>query len=156
MFCRGDRLLKIDGSPVALSPVAPRSPLRAAQLPPRRRRARGRSGQCTEPRQRSHRARPQHVDHIELPPRVGAGDAVRGRAGPRGARGQGGGGESSGVADRVLSQLLTELDGIRPLKQVVVLAATNRPDLVDPFLRIFDEELARIGATRGSGHPWKI
>jgi SpoVK/Ycf46/Vps4 family AAA+-type ATPase len=39
-----------------------------------------------------------------------------------------------GVADRVLSQLLTELDGIKPLKQVVVLAATNRPDLVDSAL----------------------
>ena len=46
----------------------------------------------------------------------------------------GGSGESGGVADRVLSQLLTELDGIRPLKQVVVLAATNRPDLVDGAL----------------------
>ena len=34
----------------------------------------------------------------------------------------------------MLSQLLTELDGIRPLKQVVVLAATNRPDLVDGAL----------------------
>ena len=41
---------------------------------------------------------------------------------------------TGGVADRVLSQLLTELDGIRPLKQVVVLAATNRPDLVDGAL----------------------
>jgi AAA family ATPase len=43
-------------------------------------------------------------------------------------------GDSGGVADRVLSQLLTELDGVRPLKQVVVLAATNRPDLIDAAL----------------------
>jgi len=49
-------------------------------------------------------------------------------------RGGGGGESGGGVADRVLSQLLTELDGIRPLKQVVVLAATNRPDLVDGAL----------------------
>ena len=43
-------------------------------------------------------------------------------------------GDSGGVADRVLSQLLTELDGVRPLKKVVVLAATNRPDLIDAAL----------------------
>jgi len=40
----------------------------------------------------------------------------------------------SGVTDRVISQLLTELDGIEELKGVVVIAATNRPDLVDPGL----------------------
>jgi transitional endoplasmic reticulum ATPase len=38
----------------------------------------------------------------------------------------------SGVADRVISQLLTEIDGISALRDVVVLAATNRPDIVDP------------------------
>jgi len=38
------------------------------------------------------------------------------------------------VADRVLSQLLTELDGIEELRGVVVLAATNRLDMVDPAL----------------------
>ena len=38
------------------------------------------------------------------------------------------------VADRVLSQLLTEMDGVVSLAQVTVLAATNRPDLVDPAL----------------------
>jgi SpoVK/Ycf46/Vps4 family AAA+-type ATPase len=41
---------------------------------------------------------------------------------------------SSGVSDRVLAQLLTELDGIEALKQVVVIAATNRPDMLDPAL----------------------
>jgi len=36
--------------------------------------------------------------------------------------------------DRVLSQLLTELDGLAPLKDVTLLAATNRPDRIDPAL----------------------
>lgn len=34
------------------------------------------------------------------------------------------------VAERVLSQLLIELDGIEPLKQVTIIAATNRPDII--------------------------
>ena len=41
---------------------------------------------------------------------------------------------SSKVVDRVLSQLLVELDGVDPLNQVVVLAATNRPDMLDTAL----------------------
>ncbi|MBI4333894.1 MAG: CDC48 family AAA ATPase [Chloroflexi bacterium] len=45
-----------------------------------------------------------------------------------------GAGGDSHVTDRVMSQLLTELDGIEELKGVVVLAATNRPDLLDPAL----------------------
>ncbi|MGM0491066.1 MAG: CDC48 family AAA ATPase, partial [Planctomycetota bacterium] len=45
-----------------------------------------------------------------------------------------GGTEDSGVGARVLSQLLTELDGIEELKGVLVLAATNRRDLLDPAL----------------------
>jgi transitional endoplasmic reticulum ATPase len=40
----------------------------------------------------------------------------------------------SGVTDRVVAALLTELDGIDPLREVVVLGATNRPDLIDPAL----------------------
>ncbi|HEX7659649.1 MAG TPA: AAA family ATPase, partial [Pseudonocardiaceae bacterium] len=40
----------------------------------------------------------------------------------------------SGVTDRVVAALLTELDGVQPLRDVVVLGATNRPDLVDPAL----------------------
>jgi len=40
----------------------------------------------------------------------------------------------SGVTDRVVAALLTELDGIEPLRNVVVLGATNRPDLIDPAL----------------------
>ena len=40
----------------------------------------------------------------------------------------------SGASDRVVAALLTELDGINPLRDVVVLGATNRPDLIDPAL----------------------
>jgi len=46
-------------------------------------------------------------------------------------RGMGG---DSNVTERVVSQLLTELDGIQALRGVVVLAATNRIDMVDPAL----------------------
>lgn len=38
----------------------------------------------------------------------------------------------SGVTQRVISQLLTEMDGIVTLEDIVVIAATNRPDIVDP------------------------
>ncbi len=38
----------------------------------------------------------------------------------------------SGASERVISQLLTELDGIESLENVVVVGATNRPDLIDP------------------------
>ena len=44
------------------------------------------------------------------------------------------GADSTGVTDRVVNQLLTELDGATGLTGVVVLAATSRPDLVDPAL----------------------
>jgi transitional endoplasmic reticulum ATPase len=40
----------------------------------------------------------------------------------------------SGVADRVVAALLTELDGVEPMRDVVVLGATNRPELIDPAL----------------------
>lgn len=43
-------------------------------------------------------------------------------------------GTDSGVGQRVISQLLTEMDGIEELKGVIVLAATNRIDLLDPAL----------------------
>ncbi|MEK6902248.1 MAG: CDC48 family AAA ATPase, partial [archaeon] len=48
-------------------------------------------------------------------------------------RGGGNMGES-GVGERVVNQLLTELDGAESLKDVVFIAATNRPDLIDPGL----------------------
>jgi len=40
----------------------------------------------------------------------------------------------SGVGERVVSQLLTELDGLEDLEDVVVVATTNRPDLIDAAL----------------------
>ncbi|HEX2355156.1 MAG TPA: AAA family ATPase [Micromonosporaceae bacterium] len=46
-------------------------------------------------------------------------------------RGQAGDG---GTTDRVVASLLTELDGVEALRNVVVVGATNRPDLVDPAL----------------------
>ncbi|MGB8995000.1 MAG: AAA family ATPase [Pseudonocardiaceae bacterium] len=45
-----------------------------------------------------------------------------------------GGSSDAGVTDRVVAALLTELDGVEPLREVVVLGATNRPDLIDPAL----------------------
>jgi transitional endoplasmic reticulum ATPase len=47
-------------------------------------------------------------------------------------RGSGYGG--SQVTERVISQILTELDGLEELKDVVVIGATNRIDIVDPAL----------------------
>ncbi|HUY50171.1 MAG TPA: CDC48 family AAA ATPase [Streptosporangiaceae bacterium] len=46
---------------------------------------------------------------------------------------RGGGGENH-VSERVVSQLLTELDGIEELRGVVTLATTNRPDIIDSAL----------------------
>jgi peroxin-1 len=42
--------------------------------------------------------------------------------------------DTTGVTDRVVNAFLTELDGVEKLEGVVVLAATSRPDLVDPAL----------------------
>jgi len=52
-------------------------------------------------------------------------DAITPRRGSR---------HDAGVTDRIVNQLLTEMDGISLLKGVVVIAATNRPDIVDPAL----------------------
>lgn len=41
---------------------------------------------------------------------------------------------SSRVGERIVSQLLTEMDGIADLQGVIVIAATNRPDMLDPAL----------------------
>jgi len=43
-------------------------------------------------------------------------------------------GTDSGVTERVISQLLTELDGLAQSKQIILIAATNRPDIMDPAL----------------------
>ncbi len=47
---------------------------------------------------------------------------------------RGGGITDSHVGERVISQLLTEIDGLEELENIVVVGATNRPDLVDPAL----------------------
>ena len=47
-------------------------------------------------------------------------------------RGRSGG--DSHVTERVISQLLTEMDGLESMKDVIVLAATNRPELIDRAL----------------------
>ena len=47
---------------------------------------------------------------------------------------RGSGSTDSGVGERVVSQLLTELDGLETLEDVVVIATTNRPDLIDSAL----------------------
>jgi len=47
---------------------------------------------------------------------------------------RGGGFGDSHVTERVISQMLTELDGIEELNDVVVIGATNRPDIIDPAL----------------------
>jgi peroxin-1 len=42
--------------------------------------------------------------------------------------------DSTGVTDRVVNQMLTEMDGAQGLDGVYVLAATSRPDLIDSAL----------------------
>ena len=49
------------------------------------------------------------------------------------ARG-GSGGDGGGASDRVLNQLLTEMDGVGVKKNVFIIGATNRPDQIDPAL----------------------
>jgi ribosome biogenesis ATPase len=53
---------------------------------------------------------------------------------PRRGGGGGGGGESNGVTERVVNQLLTEMDGLETRRDVFVIAATNRPDIIDPAM----------------------
>lgn len=50
------------------------------------------------------------------------------------ASSRGGSSENSKVNESVLNQILTELDGLEELTDVVVIAATNRPELIDPAL----------------------
>ncbi|HEY7108316.1 MAG TPA: CDC48 family AAA ATPase [Nitrososphaeraceae archaeon] len=62
-------------------------------------------------------------------------DEIDSIAGIRGGMGGAEGGSSgSGGTDRMLSQLLTEMDGVREMTGVVVIAATNRGDMIDPAL----------------------
>jgi len=43
-------------------------------------------------------------------------------------------GDAGGAGDRVLNQILTEMDGIESKKSVFIIGATNRPDIIDPAL----------------------
>jgi len=49
------------------------------------------------------------------------------------ARGSGGG-DGGGAGDRVINQILTEIDGVGVRKNVFVIGATNRPDILDPAI----------------------
>jgi transitional endoplasmic reticulum ATPase len=49
------------------------------------------------------------------------------------ARG-GSSGDGGGAADRVINQMLTEMDGINSKKSVFIIGATNRPDIIDPAI----------------------
>lgn len=53
---------------------------------------------------------------------------------PRRAGGAGGADGGNGVSERVVNQLLTEMDGLDGRKNVFVIAATNRPDIIDPAM----------------------
>eukprot|EP00290_Baffinella_frigidus_P005325 CAMPEP_0180122836 /NCGR_PEP_ID=MMETSP0986-20121125/3795_1 /TAXON_ID=697907 /ORGANISM="non described non described, Strain CCMP2293" /LENGTH=503 /DNA_ID=CAMNT_0022062065 /DNA_START=785 /DNA_END=2296 /DNA_ORIENTATION=+ len=51
------------------------------------------------------------------------------------ARARGGsGGDGGGAGDRVINQILTEIDGVGVRKNVFVIGATNRPDILDPAI----------------------
>merc|ERR1712183_900110 len=47
------------------------------------------------------------------------------------SRGGGGGGDAGGASDRVINQILTEMDGMGSKKNVFIIGATNRPDIID-------------------------
>lgn len=46
----------------------------------------------------------------------------------------GGAGDAGGAADRVINQILTEMDGMSDKKNVFIIGATNRPDIIDPAI----------------------
>ena len=43
-------------------------------------------------------------------------------------------GDGGGTADRVINQVLTEMDGMSSKKNVFIIGATNRPDIIDPAI----------------------
>jgi len=50
------------------------------------------------------------------------------------ARGSGNGGDGGGASDRVINQLLTEMDGVGAKKNIFIVGATNRPEIMDEAL----------------------
>eukprot|EP00173_Palmaria_palmata_P002599 Plantae.Rhodophyta-Palmaria_palmata.ctg2716.p1 GENE.Plantae.Rhodophyta-Palmaria_palmata.ctg2716~~Plantae.Rhodophyta-Palmaria_palmata.ctg2716.p1 ORF type:complete len:535 (+),score=116.63 Plantae.Rhodophyta-Palmaria_palmata.ctg2716:60-1607(+) len=61
-------------------------------------------------------------------------DALAPRRGGGAGTSGGGGGDTSGASERVVNMLLTEMDGFSTRKQVFLIAATNRPDIIDPAM----------------------
>ncbi|CAM0880460.1 unnamed protein product [Alopecurus aequalis] len=53
-------------------------------------------------------------------------------------------GDAGGAADRVLNQLLTEMDGMNAKKTVFIIGATNRPDIIDSALLRPDVDLSAL------------
>lgn len=51
---------------------------------------------------------------------------------------------SNNVQERVLAQLLTELDGVTALGNVTLVAATNRPDRIDKVIMIFNFNYSQL------------
>jgi len=52
------------------------------------------------------------------------------------ARSRGGSsGDAGGAGDRVMNQMLTEMDGVNPAKEIFFIGATNRPDIIDPAIK---------------------
>ena len=43
-------------------------------------------------------------------------------------------GDAGGASDRVINQILTEMDGMGAKKNVFIIGATNRPDIIDPAI----------------------
>merc|ERR1712137_364414 len=50
------------------------------------------------------------------------------------SRGGSSGGDAGGAGDRVINQILTEMDGVEAKKNVFIIGATNRPDILDPAI----------------------
>jgi SpoVK/Ycf46/Vps4 family AAA+-type ATPase len=65
------------------------------------------------------------------------------------------GSSESGAADRVVSQLLMELDGLESLVDVTVVAATNRPDIIDPAI-VRPGRLDRMLSAATSHHTFRF
>ncbi len=48
-------------------------------------------------------------------------------------------GDAGGASDRVINQILTEMDGMGSKKNVFIIGATNRPDIIDPAILRYDK-----------------
>jgi transitional endoplasmic reticulum ATPase len=48
-------------------------------------------------------------------------------------------GDAGGASDRVINQILTEMDGMGSKKNVFIIGATNRPDIIDPAILRYNQ-----------------